>query len=229
MALFSGAKDFLVGDDSLDFAPTHRRPIGAVWMDTTEVTVGQIQKLMAEEKWQAPPLPFRAMGQEALANPDNPIVLASYDDAIALAEKLGKRLPTEFEYEFAATQGGRTRFPWGDDEQKIERWEFGPETTTAPWDLTATQPAVHGLYSNVLEWTIDLAKPYPTGPAARKVFDRFTDERIVRGGTSSILHGATLPTDWNRGPRTRVPLPRQSRESFSLRLGFRCVRSVDPS
>jgi serine/threonine protein kinase/formylglycine-generating enzyme required for sulfatase activity len=225
MARFEGADEFKVGDEALDYAPPHARQVEAFLMDRTEVTVGQIQKLMKDQNWPASPMPFDAMGEVALANPENPVVVASFDDAIALAEHLGKRIPTEFEYEFAATQSGTTRYPWGDDPQVMTEWEFGPVTTTAPWDATQTQPSVRGLYSNILEWTLNMAMPYPTDKTAGLERDRFSDERIVRGGTRSLLAGDSKPVEWLSGPRTRVVT---HRETFSPRIGFRGTRSLRP-
>ena len=224
MAHLSGAEDFVAGDATMKNAPPYQRAVSPFWMDCTEVTVGQIQTMMIDLKIDAPPMPFHFMPKEGRTG-ELPITHASYDDAVALAEKLGKRLPTEFEYEFAATNGGRTRFPWGDDPKLIQGWSFGPMLTTAPWDRTQTTPVIKGLYSNLVEWTTDWEQPYPVGKSRGVTFDSITDQRIVRGGSPSVISTEPHRNDWAQGPRTRMAL---NRTTFSPVLGFRCVRSDRP-
>ncbi|MBC7819026.1 MAG: protein kinase [Planctomycetaceae bacterium] len=224
MVEFAGADNFTARDGSLDDAPPFQQSVQPFVMDVTEVTVGQIKAWMAKEQTTAPPMPFHFMPKEGLTD-DHPLTHVAYDDAVAIAEKLGKRIPTEFEFEFAATNGGQTRFPWGDGEQEIKDWQFGPVSTTATWDRTPTQPVVTGLYSNLLEWTTAWAKPYPIGQMAGVKFEPLIDQRIVRGGSQSVLDGKSKAEDWIRGPRNRVPV---NRVTFNPNLGFRCVRSARP-
>ena len=156
----------------------------------------------------------------------DPVTHASFENAVSLAERLGKRLPTEFEYEFAATQAGKTKYPWGNKAELISEWTFGEIDRTMSWDRTTTQPVISGLYSNVAEWTTSFAKPYPSDPLAGSLADAFRpDYRIVRGGSSTVIIGQPQPADWGRGPRTQVAIDRMT---FSQSVGFRCVRSANP-
>ena len=102
---------------------------------------------------------------------DHPVVHVAYADALAYARWIGKDLPTEAEWEFAA-KGGRdgTEYAWGDELvpngkhmantwQGEFPWELKPEdgyAWTAP--VGSFEPNGYGLYDmigNVWEWTAD--------------------------------------------------------------------------
>lgn len=102
---------------------------------------------------------------------DHPVVHVAYEDALAYAQWMGKDLPTEAEWEFAA-KGGRdgTEFAWGDELVPEGRhmantwqgefpWQADPADGflwTAP--VGSFDPNGYGLYDmigNVWEWTSD--------------------------------------------------------------------------
>ena len=157
------------------------------------------------------------------------MAFVSFQHAMAFAESIGKRLPSEFEYEFAATNGGTTWYPWGDDSDKIEPWQLGA-VKGAAYDVTLGQPPVFGLYSNVTEWTDSLlVSPTPMPPLPASVRDMFKLSRVVRGGPPEIAMGESetgtkaLRTDF--GPRWRQAM---LTVTHNRGIGFRCARSVKP-
>jgi len=160
----------------------------------------------------------------------------TFNGAVAYAEEMGKRLPDEGEYEFAATKAGRYRYPWGNDAGKIEHWPM--QAVGQPtFDHTDTDPPVFGLFSNAAEWTSSGPDLYPNspqseienfnGPTLRGVYG---GTRIVRGGPRDVISGVANLTI----PKERLPEwePRY-RRSYSRNkafpgVGFRCARSAKP-
>jgi formylglycine-generating enzyme required for sulfatase activity/DNA-directed RNA polymerase specialized sigma24 family protein len=220
MALFAGG-EFIMGN--ADFgpavAPPHLRPVEPFYLDTTEVTVATYQSARED-------LPER-MRVLALA-PDMAVCFVTLDEAVRCAEGLGKRLPDEVEYEFAATNGGKDRFPWGKELDKITPWAFGPVGLPAH-DRSAVNGPVCGLFSNVAEWTSSWAAPYPGAEWPADLKAEAPNQRIVRGGPFCVIQGDPQPQGRDRretwDARYRLGIPRD--DAFRG-LGFRCARSFKP-
>src|SRR5262249_2093226 len=146
-------------------------------------------------------------------------------------ERIGKRLPDEAEYEFAATGGGKLKYPWGDEFRLAGEWTFGP-VRQPDFDRTRTQPKVYGLYSNVAEWTTFWMYPYPSAHplplAANPSPDMHAlvrEARVVRGGAYSVVEGSPGGEELSWGPRFRHGITRKEAHPG---LGFRCARSARP-
>jgi iron(II)-dependent oxidoreductase len=158
-----------------------------------------------------------------------PVVHISYYEAEAYARFVGKRLPTEAEWEKAALwdpANGRSRiYPWGDER---------PDRTRANLDQLAFEPAEVGAYpagvsaygveqmiGDVWEWTSSNFAAYPgfstyPYPEYSEIF--FGDEyKVLRGGSwATRLRVA-------RGSFRNWDFPMR-RQIFS---GLRCAASSD--
>jgi formylglycine-generating enzyme len=102
---------------------------------------------------------------------DHPVVHISYRDAQAYAQWVGKDLPTEAEWEFAARGGlDGSEFAWGDDFTPAGRylantWQGafphenlrvdGYERTSPVTAFPANGYGIHDMIGNVWEWTSD--------------------------------------------------------------------------
>jgi serine/threonine-protein kinase len=174
---------------------------------------------------------------------DNDAVRAvSWWGAIDYAESTGKRLPWEDEYEFAATNGGTTRFPWGEEwsTSEINFWSFGPVGSPAK-DATLQEPRVFGLYSNVAEWTMSRSHEYPStdpDPDLRAYLDSplfrahvTAGKRVVRGAPVEVVQGSELKPQQLAGLKVHLDPRQRSHQLPDSRLkgvGFRCARSARP-
>jgi formylglycine-generating enzyme required for sulfatase activity len=224
MSPFSGG-DFSLGREDLAGAPPYRVMLRPYFLDTTEVTVAAYRALMNG-------LPKGMPGDAPAACA---VAWVTYDSAVQYAELAGKRLPEEAEYEFAATRGGTSRFPWG-RERRFPPWHLG--TVREPYyDQTPTAVPVFGLFSNVAEWTTSWPYPYPGSKDAKALAGRLFPEfgakvrssRVVRGGPLSVVSGKPDASDpstameWD--PRWRLGMPKETKLPG---LGFRCARSARP-
>lgn len=141
-------------------------------------------------------------GTRCAARMDHPVVHVSHRDATAYAAWAGGRLPTEAEWEYAASGGvARQRFPWGDREpddsdfQPCNIWQGRfPDHNTGADGYVGTAPAVSfapngfGLYNmcgNTWEWSADrfrvrsLAKWAKTVNAEAKANGAY----VIKGGS----------------------------------------------
>lgn len=182
-------------------------------------------------------------GSAARAQPNEPVVHVSYEDALAYATWAGKRLPTEAEWEYAARGGiKQQQYYWGNEVKPEGKWaaniyqgHFPDRNTGADGFVGAAPvksypPNPYGLFDmegNVWEWCSDYyrpdyyqhsAKENPKGPASSYDPDEpGTVKRVQRGG--SFLCSDQYCTRYRAGSRGKGEV-----FSGSSNLGFRCVK-----
>jgi len=180
-------------------APTHRRDIAAFRIGRFPVTNAEyLQFVLAVPE--APRPTAWAHGTFPWACANHPVYsLPTHTPeqyTTWLSSRTGRqfRLPTEAEWEYAATGGDDREFPWGDDwdPAKANTAESGPLTTTpvgvyhegrSPFD-------VYDMAGNVEEYVSDRYEPYPGGDHVDDDLTALYPDgyRIARGG-SYARHG----------------------------------------
>ena len=218
MVPFDGSDEFQVGVQGDEGSHAqHLRKVVPFLLDAHEVTIGEY---LAKNQGNFP----RNLRPQGDPWPEDfPLTHLLYDSAIEYAESIGKRLPSEFEYEYAATNGGTTKFPWGNDPREI-RSEMSA-VGQPDFDRTQTVPPVSGLFSNGAEFTESWGAAYPKfAIAAKSIMPAPGVIIAIRGGP--IGGGTELPPRLNVnevGARMRLSLARTS--CVHDRLGFRCAKS----
>lgn len=152
--------------------------------------------------------------------PDRPMVHVNAHEADAFCRFSGRELPTEAEWEFAASWMLRVKrpFPWGWD-PNAPHFANLDGRRNGPVDVNAFPggDSVHGcrqMLGNVWEWTTSPARPYPgaarSSDEEHKPWEKL---RVARGG--SFATRARFLTTTTRGF-----FDAERRESF---VGFRTV------
>jgi iron(II)-dependent oxidoreductase len=178
---------------------------------------------LGKEGWQ-----IRTMDRVVTPDSGRPVCHVCYYEAEAYAAFAGKRLPTEFEWEAAATWDPATStkrsYPWGEEEASQEFANvgvltFGP-ASAGSYVRNVSPIGCYGMIGDVWEWTSTDFHAYPgyqTFPYPEYSEDFFGNEyKVLRGGAWATRGGAIRGTfrNWD------YPIRRQI---FS---GFRCVRDL---
>ena len=218
----------------------HTVYLDAFYIDLHEVTSTSYQEFMRETKRPKPASWDGPWDEEKFIGPGLPVVGVTWDDASDYCAWLGKRLPTEAEWEKAARGGlvGK-RYPWGDT-ISYDYANFlgvggpgigGNDTwgSTSPVDSFA--PNGYGLYNmagNVAEWCSD----YFDGDYYRRPENSKNpkgalsgDKRVIRGGAwhSPLDNDAKeLRNNFLRVAYRGAHNPSSSEAGF----GFRCAQDV---
>ncbi|MEB3121933.1 MAG: SUMF1/EgtB/PvdO family nonheme iron enzyme, partial [Snowella sp.] len=126
---------------------------------------------------------------------DHPVYGVSWYEASAYAKFIGKRLPTEAEWEKAASWDATHQqprlYPWGEDLPDITRCNYGnPIGQTTPVNSYLKGKSAYGcqdMLGNVWEWTDSWFAPYPDFQPypypgySQTYFDQ--QHRVLRGGS----------------------------------------------
>jgi iron(II)-dependent oxidoreductase len=248
------AGEFPLGEPDAEFAYDNERPqhlvhVAAFEIDRTPVTNGAYQEfiedggyarreLWTDEGWawreeNAIERPVywtgdgrvRSFDRTEPLDPDLPVMHVSWYEADAYARWRGARLPTEAEWEKAASwdedAGEKRRFPWGDDPPdeslaNLDQLGFGPAPAGAYPD-GASPHGVLGMAGDCWEWTSSEFGGYP----GFRAWPYREYSEVFFGGGYRVLRGAS----WASRPTMARTTFRnwdhpQRRQIFA---GFRCA------
>ncbi|MBI3733060.1 MAG: formylglycine-generating enzyme family protein [Chloroflexi bacterium] len=174
------AGEFLMGSasDPLAFGhetPQHRVHLDTFWLDQFETTNGLYARCVAAGACRPPAQNrsnIRANYYSVAEFADYPVIYVSWSDAEAYCHWVGKRLPTEAEWEKAARGPAAAIYPWGNafDARHLNSIEGGPGDTTrvGSYPVGASVYGAQDMAGNVWEWVADVYQSdyYRISPAA---------------------------------------------------------------
>lgn len=175
------AGEFAMGSDENDYEkPIHTVYLDAFSIDKYEVTNAQYKQCVDAGKCSPPSEPgsFSRTWYYGVPMYNNyPVVRVSWEDAKRYCEWVGKRLPTEAEWEKAARGTDGRLYPWGNtfnaSKANSSEGKKGDTTAVGSYPAGASPYGALDMVGNVEEWVADWVDDYPnsfqrnpTGPGS---------------------------------------------------------------
>jgi len=235
----TGPEGFMMGSGNFGNDPRHRVVLTKPFcFDATEVTVAAYKTCVDAGNCKPP----RTWGMwiNFPTKSDHPVNKLGWRLARNYCKAQGKDLPTEAQWEWAATGGDERPWPWGSEPATCEHADFTPAVLEGPssddgcrgggtspvgstprGDRVWPSGALHDLAGNVWEWTLDnyAATGKKPGPLTETDPLHLRDEaspHVTRGG------------GWNRSAKgIRAQFRAGSPVDYQVpALGFRCLRAL---
>jgi formylglycine-generating enzyme required for sulfatase activity len=238
----TGAEGFAMGMEGRpgDGKPSSQRRVVLTQpfcIDATEVTVAAYERCVNAGSCEAPRIWGLWINYPKLA--DHPVNKVHFNHAKTYCEARGQSLPTEAQWEWAATGGDGRKWAWGNDTPTCAHADFTPGNLDTPasddgCNGGGTSPVksfprgdkiwpagrVHDLTGNVWEWCLDNYLPLPNTPETDPLHAKYPNGvHVVRGGGWNRSHRG-IQNQFRGGAVVDYQVPA---------LGLRCVRNATAS
>ena len=214
------------GRGKADEHPQHKRDVMPFCMDAREVTIADYQACVDNAICDAPPRevqllePTKQAQHEARSrlctavldeNSSLPVNCVGQDEADKYCSWKGRRLPSEPEWEWAATGGDdKLDYAWGSTPPRDDVVCWQQKRPCSAGSKPAEAFGLFDLGGNVAEWTSTPYGKYPEPPESGVRLS-------VRGGSFD-----------DKDPDSMRPRKRSSQEPLfrDITLGFRCAKDL---
>ena len=212
-----------------DELPAHEVFVSAFEIDRLEVTQGQWQDCIDAGACPVPDDTLTCVNKwDPVMLTDHPVVCVDFDASRGYCEWVGKRLPTEAEWEKAARGVDRRLFPWGDtpptcDLANHEHVDGECVDATVPVGSYPGGMSPYGamdMGGNVWERLFDW---YGPDVYARSAYE---DPKGAVTGTARVLRGGSF-TSVQKFLRTTARDGARAPWKTARNVGLRCARSVE--
>ena len=214
------------GEGDVDEHPPHLVDLDAYYIDQYEVTVERYERFMKDKNHSAPEYWDQV---ELRRDAQKPVVGIDWYDAKAYCAWVGKRLPTEAEWEKAARGQDNRTYPWGEFPPNASMANFGKDwnpkvvysqklRTVWEYERGKSPYGVYNMIGNVWEWVDDwYASDYYVGSPKK-------NPKGPSDGTEKVLRGGS----WNYNPMNtrstaRINYIPSTRNALG---GVRCAQGV---
>jgi len=207
-------------DGNWDEKPAHQVCVSAFKIDRTEVTQAEYTKVTKHNpSWFVANSYFawnRCVG-------DCPVENVTWTQASEYCVAVGKRLPTEAEWEYAARGGSATKYACGNSKQCLADFAwFGENADGKSHPVAQKKPNGYGLYDmfgNVAEWVFD-------------IYDEQYYRHVIQQDPKGAFEGATRSVRGSDYDGAVYGLRSAYRsELMSIQrdatIGFRCAQNPD--
>jgi formylglycine-generating enzyme required for sulfatase activity len=155
----------------------------------------------------------------------HPVTNITWDDAVTYCQWVGGHLPTEAEWEKAASWDDKTKtkyiYPWGNEPPTAELLSYNgyiyDTTPVGKYARGASPYGLHGMAGNIWEWVNDSYSDiyYQSSPPSNSLGPENGQVKVLRGG-SWLSFDYIVRSAYRYG---------YYRVSYSSLVGFRCAHS----
>jgi formylglycine-generating enzyme required for sulfatase activity len=208
-------------EDSARRFHRHRLHMHTFYIDRTPVTNAEFKKFLDATNYHPKDdhnfLRAWKNGSYPEGWENKPVTWVSIEDARAYADWSGKRLPHEWEWQYAAQSADGRPYPWGNEwnASAVPPVDSGPSmrplANVSAFPQDASPFGVLDLIGNISQWTDEYRDPH-------------TRAAIVRGGASYQPHGSIwyFPQTYRLDEHQKYLLMAPGRDRAAT-IGFRCV------
>lgn len=253
MIRFEGGTFTLGSNDRTPIeAPAYETTVAPFYLDVNLVTVANFRKFIEATNYETEAESFGDSGvfdfksyrwmlikgatweypfgiNAPKAENNHPVTHVSWNDANAYAKWIGKRLPTEKEFEFASKNSKNLKYPWGNTvlkDSKIMANTWNGKTiqdqnikdgyfyTSPIGAFSKSESGIYDLVGNVWQWTATIFTPHDKNIP----FKINTNIVVTKGG--SFMYDQALELSYTNTFRAQ-----NSKESSLFNTGFRCAKS----
>jgi eukaryotic-like serine/threonine-protein kinase len=220
-------EEFLKGE-----VPQHKVFLDAYWIDQTDITNEMYSKCVSNGVCRRPYEAYSHTRKGYYGNSlfnDYPVIYVDWDQAKSYCQWVGRRLPTEAEWEKAARGTDGRTYPWGEG---IDGWKANylglNDTTPVNNHPDGVSPyEIYDMAGNVSQWVADwydetyyqskLNWHNPIGCSGNYCFYNYPFKVIRGGGWNSGMYDVRSAFRFYASPST-----------VEDNIGFRCAASLIP-